>query len=220
MTAVARLGVPFPRRRHAARLVRLAVAVAVLAVAAGCGVADEEIPRDIPPAQRGDLSDPSSAAGVSPAGGRRIFFVLADGGQASVLRSVARDVGDSPAEVMTSLLSGPTAAEQASRLRTAIPEGTLLLGAQFVSQGTLQIDLSATIFDATGDALIDAVAQVVYTSNEIEGVDRVLLRVDGQEQRWPRGDGTLVSGPLTVFDYPGRVFTTQPDFPALPTPNA
>ncbi len=206
--------------RRVARL-RLVVLVAVLAALVGCGLQPDDLPRDIAEDQRGDLSEVGSVGEGSPVGGRRIFLVSADStGSTAQLRSVPRDVGSSPTEVLTALLAGPTVTEQATRLRSAIPPGTLLVDVEFVSQGTLQIDLSSAIFDATGDSLIDAVAQVIYTSNEIEGVEQVLLRVDGQAQQWPRGDGALVNGPLTIYDYPGRAVTTQPDFPAVPTPAA
>jgi spore germination protein GerM len=198
----------------------VALALALLALA-GCGLQPDDLPRDIAEDQRGDLSEVVSGGDDSPVGGRRIFLVSADStGSTSLLRSVPRDVGSSPTEVLTALLAGPTITEQATRLRSAIPQGTFLVDVEFVAQGTLQVDLSSAIFDATGDSLIDAVAQVIYTANEIEGVDQVLLRVDGQPQQWPRGDGALVNGPLTIYDYPGRAVTTQPDFPAVPTPVA
>lgn len=194
---------------------RRAIAVALAAWAlAGCGIDIDEIPRDIAVDQRGDLSDAGSIDVTPPVGGRRIFLVTGDG-TASLLRSVPRDVGASPAEVLTALLSGPTANEQASGLRTAIPPGTLLLGVNFVAQGTLELNISRSIFEATGDELIDAVAQIVYTAHEIDTVDEVILRVDGEAQRWPRGDGSLDDGPLTIYDYPDRAFTTQPDFPGV-----
>jgi hypothetical protein len=198
---------------------RIVALVLALVALVGCGLQPDDLPRDIAEDQRGDLSDAGSVGDDSPVGGRRIFLVSADStGSTSLLRSVPRDVGSSPTEVLTALLAGPTVTEQATRLRSAIPQGTLLVDVEFVSQGTLQIDLSSAIFDATGDSLIDAVAQVIYTANELDGVEQVLLRVDGQTQQWPRGDGALVNGPLTIYDYPGRAVTTQPDFPAVPTP--
>jgi hypothetical protein len=200
---------------------RVAVACLFVLVAAGCGLQPDDLPRDIAEDQRGDLSEVGSVGEDSPVGGRRVFLVSADStGSTALLRSVPRDVGSNPTEVLTALLAGPTVTEQATRLRSAIPQGTLLVDVEFVAQGTLQVDLSSAIFDATGDSLIDAVAQVVYTSNELDGVEQVVLRVDGQPQQWPRGDGALVNRPLTIYDYPGRAVTTQPDFPAVPTPAA
>ena len=71
---------------------------------------------------------------------------------------------------------------------------------------------------ASGEDLIDALAQLVFTSSELDGVRQVRILVDGTGQLWPVGDGTLSSQPLTVYDYPGRVATAQPDYPAIPTP--
>ena len=50
---------------------------------------------------------------------------------------------------------------------------------------------------------------------EIDGVERVSLAVDGALVEWPRGDGSLTSEPLTIFDYPGRAVSSQPDYPAI-----
>ena len=46
----------------------------------------------------------------------------------------------------------------------------------------------------------------------------VRLRVDGQDQSWPKGDGETNDGALTVYDYPGLVQSAQPPYPAVPSP--
>lgn len=192
---------------------RLALPLCV-ALLAGCAIDIDATPRDVAIDQRGDLSDAGSLNVTPPVGGRRIFFVTGDR-NASLLRSVPRDVGSSPPEILTALVSGPTSGEQDQGLRTSVPSGTLLLAVDFVARGSLEVNISRAIFDATGDDLINAVAQFVYTAHEIEGVESVVLKVDGAPQRWPRGDGSLDDGPLTIYDYPDRVFTTQPDFPGV-----
>lgn len=196
---------------------RVRAVVAVIAASllmAGCAIEVDTGARDIAVDQRGNLSDAGSSNQTPPVGGRRIFLVTGDD-TTSLLRSVPRDVGATPAEILTALLGGPTAGERAEGLRTAIPAGTLLLGVNFVAQGSLEVNISRSIFDATGDQLIDAIAQIVYTAHEIDGVDTVVLRVDGADQQWPRGDGSLDDGSLTIYDYPARVFSTQPDFPGV-----
>lgn len=200
------------------RGVRLLVLAALLAVAGGCGIQTDTAARDIPPEDRRDLSAPVAEAG--PLGGAaRIYLVETDrSGERSRLRLVNRDVPRTAVTVVEALLAGPTAAEQEDRLRTAIPEGTRLNSAAFISPGTLALDLSAELFEASGDVLIDAVAQLVFTTSELDRVIRVKLVVDGVAQAWPRGDGQLVATPLTVFDYPDRVVSSQPDYPAIPGP--
>ena len=48
----------------------------------------------------------------------------------------------------------------------------------------------------------------------------VVLSVDGMAQEWPTGSGSLVSRPLSVFDYPDRNPSSQPDYPSLPSRSA
>jgi spore germination protein GerM len=82
----------------------------------------------------------------------------------------------------------------------------------------LTVDVSPEITELSGDLLALAVAQIVFTASEIEGVRAVRLRVDGQDQQWPKGDGETREGTLTVYDYPGLVESAQPPYPAVPSP--
>ena len=70
-----------------------------------------------------------------------------------------------------------------------------------------------------GRLLIDAVAQIVYTVSEIDGVHDVAITVEGAPQRWPTADGSLQSAPLSVYDFPGLVTSAQPEYPAVPSQN-
>ena len=79
----------------------------------------------------------------------------------------------------------------------------------------VKVDVSSRIFDATGDDLVAAIAQIVLTLAEIDGVERVVIVVEGQPQEWPRGDGSLTADPLTEFDYPGRAASSQPPYPGI-----
>ncbi len=76
------------------------------------------------------------------------------------------------------------------------------------------------IFEATGATLVDALAQIVFTLSELTNVRGVRLQVEGADQEWPTGDGSLSDAPLTVFDFPERNPTSQPDYPAAPSPEA
>ena len=57
--------------------------------------------------------------------------------------------------------------------------------------GTLNVDLSPEILELQSSALRYAVAQIVYTADELDGVHSVRLRVDGEIQAWPAGRGEL-----------------------------
>lgn len=180
-----------------------------------CGITTDAEPRDIPLDQQSDLVRSGDDAAAEGSGTRVYLIDAAAPGQVALLRGVGRDVTPTPTAVLEALLDGPTAGELERRLRTAIPPDTELRSARFSSRTTLTVDLTEPIFDATGAELVDAVSQLVFTSSEVEGVQQVELRVDGELQEWPRGDGTLVDRPLTVFDFPGRVASSQPDYPAV-----
>jgi spore germination protein GerM len=78
--------------------------------------------------------------------------------------------------------------------------------------------VSSEMQQLTGEALIDGVAQIVFTASEITGVSAVSIVVDGIPQQWPSASGELQSEPLTRYDFPGLVHSSQPAFPSVPSP--
>jgi spore germination protein GerM len=205
------------------RLARAVALIAVAAVLAACGIDADSHPRDISGTRQQELAAIGRSNDQAPAGGSRVFLVDGAGGQDPVLRAVAREVPSEPdaliglSTLINALFEGPTASERARRLRTAIPAGTELIDADFEGPGTVSLDLSANILDASGDSLVAAVAQIVYTLGQLDNIEGVQLKVEGEARQWPTGDGTLTSAPLTVYLYPGRAASTQPDYPALPS---
>lgn len=209
-------------RRHGAAAVAVALVAAALA---GCGIGVDGTPRDVSADRQRDFeidnpTAPDEGTGSGDSDGLVYLVRESSTGDPAVIKAVHRDVAATAQALMESLLAGPTAAEQSARLSTAIPPGTSLLGVQFVDPGVLAVDLSEDILSATGDALVDAVAQIVLSMTQLERVEAVKLLVEGQEQQWPRGDGVVVSTPLSEYDFPGRVATTQPDYPPIPSPEA
>jgi spore germination protein GerM len=76
------------------------------------------------------------------------------------------------------------------------------------------------VFDElTAVALRTAVAQIVATASEIDGIEQVRIQIDGENQVWPVGDGENTGRPLTVYDYPGFIESSQPAYPAIPRAN-
>ena len=200
--------------RRAHDLFTLLAAVAVVALAVGCTIAPDSAPRDVPTEER-VLLVADSAEGAETAGEARIYLVAPAGDGASrQLRSVKRDALLQPIELLDVLFSGPNQSERDARMRTEIPSGTTLLGAQATGE-TLFVDVSEELLELTGEALTLAVAQIVFTAVQIPGIQTVRLRVDGEDQSWPRGDGQPRSGSLRTFDYPGLVESSQPAFPGV-----
>jgi hypothetical protein len=205
MTTVSRLG-----RAFTALALALAAAVSV-----GCTIAPDASPRDVPAEER-TLLVSEALEGAETAGDARIYLVApADSNQQRQLRSVQRDSVLLPDAVLRTLFNGPNQSELDSRLVTQIPSRTQLLSTRLVGE-TLFVDISEEILELTGEALTLAVAQIVFTASEIPGVQTIRLRVNGEDQSWPRGDGQPRSGSLRIFDFPGFVESSQPPYPAAP----
>jgi hypothetical protein len=207
--------------RHPRRLSLRLVGVGLFVMTcASCSIDAEGTPRDIAVRDRGDLRSSFDEAAGAAVGSGRIYLLSPEvPGQPRTLQSVARDVGDTPADAMQALFEGPNTAELQGLLRSAIPTGTRLLD---VSQdgSELVVDVSSELQQLTGEALIDGVAQIVLTASEITGISSASIAIDGVPQQWPAASGELQSEPLTRYDFPGTVLSSQPAFPSVPSPGA
>ena len=193
-------------------------AVALVFVAAGCSIDPEGTPRDIGPRDQLDLNANFDQPAGAATGSGRIYLLSPEIlGQPHTLQSVARDLGGTPADAIQALFEGPNTVELQEKLRSAIPPGTRLLG---ISEdgGELVVDISNELQQLTGEALIDGVAQIVLTATAVSGVSSVSITIDGVPQQWPAGSGELQSDPLTRYDFPNLVLSSQPAFPSVPSP--
>jgi spore germination protein GerM len=189
----------------------------MLATITACSIQPESSPSDVPQEQRGNFGDPET--GDEAAGSNTIYLLGAsDPDEPQRLRSVSRDVPTTPAAVLRSLFAGPNAEERDEQLDTAIPTDLELLSARTVGQ-VLTVDVVDAFDELTSDGLRVAVAQIVSTADGIEGVRAVQLRIDGESRVWPLGNGELTDRPLTVYDYPGIIESTQPAYPGIPGSN-
>ena len=185
-------------------------AVAALTFSA-CGVQPDAAPRDLPEEERTIAID-VGPSGSSAAGANRIYLVAP--GEERLLRSVPRQA-ETRAELIEILFAGPNDDELAAQYSSFIPPTTELISARTQGQ-VLTINLRGGIAELSGQNLAQAVAQIVYTANELEGVEAVQLRVDDEELAWPKASGETTSDPLRIYDYPNLVVTAQPEFPTLP----
>lgn len=194
----------------------VALTLIALAAFAGCSIQPEASPNDLPEERANVFGEP--ATGDEAAGTNRIYLLAPPDVEAPQrLRSVQRDVLPAAESVLESLFAGPNADERDAQLDTAIPADVELLDARPVGQ-VLTVDLNDVFDDLTPDGLRLAVAQIVSTATDIDGVRSVQLRIDGELRVWPLGNGELTDRPLTQYDYPGLVESSQPAFPAIPSP--
>lgn len=193
----------------------VALIVALIALV-GCSIQPEAAPNDLPDERANVFGEP--ATGDEAAGTNRIYLLAPpDVDAPQRLRSAQRDVPTAPVSVLESLFAGPNADEREGGLDTAIPADVDLVAARTVGQ-VLTVDLNDVFDDLTPDGLRLAVAQIVSTATDIDGVQSVQLRIDGEPRVWPLGNGELTDRPLTRYDYPGLVESSQPAFPAIPSP--
>jgi hypothetical protein len=194
----------------------VALMVITLAAVSGCSIQPDASPNDLPDEVANVFGDPDT--GDEAAGTNRIYLLAPPDVEAPQrLRAVQRDVLTLPGSVLESLFAGPNADERNDLLDTAIPADVELIDARQVGQ-VLTVDLNDVFDELTPEGLRLAVAQIVSTATDIDGVQLVQLRIDGEERVWPLGNGELTDRPLTQYDYPGLVESSQPAFPAIPSP--
>ncbi|HEX7166455.1 MAG TPA: GerMN domain-containing protein [Acidimicrobiales bacterium] len=103
-----------------------------------------------------------------------------------------------PEEALAALASPPE--DAAPALRTALAD-PLVVRDITVGAGVARVDLALSINELGGDDQLLAVAQIVCTLTARPGVGQVSFAVEGTPVEVPRGDGSLVSQPVSRDDY-------------------
>ena len=203
------------RARRWTHVVLLPVLLAMPVVVAGCAIQADSSPRDITDADQVAFgADP--ATGGAAEGSSLIFLVAPhEPGQPALLRSVMRDVDPDLTPVLRALFDGPNTSESSGDLTSAIPTALDLNEEARQTGRTWIVDVNDGLDQLDAVDLRTALAQIVTTATAIDDVDEVQIRVNGEERQWPRGDGALTDRPLTPYDFPGVVESTQPPYPSL-----
>jgi spore germination protein GerM len=203
--------------RRTRPLVAGIVLAALAASLAACGIPVDSQPHDIT-----DRRSPTSVASavsstVAQNVRAKVFFIAtATAGRPDRLQTTLRPAEVSLPSVIKELLKGPTA-DEAKAVLTAIPMETQLTSATLSADGVAEINLNDTFFNAKGDQLVRAVAQLVYTASAVPSVTQVRILVNGTPRDWPRADGSRVSKALTVADFAELSPSSQPDYVAIPS---
>jgi len=173
----------------------VAGALASLAALASCGVPIDSGPKAL---ARGNvpfgLLRPSSTTTTSPSAApvtvSVVIYLLAANGQ---LSAAAREV-PVPAPltaILGALVDGPTNAEAAAGLQSAVPSQTQVISAS-VAGGIATVDLGGTFAQLVGTPEIEAVAQIVFTATAVPGVSGVSFELNGQQVAVPTATGAEV----------------------------
>ncbi len=189
-------------RRPPAGLALLAVA----AVAAGCAIPTQGSPNTIAPSKVPfNLLDPHlptttttqpKPSSLVPV---RVFFV----NPSNQLQPEARVVA-APApltSILTAMLAGPTSAEAAGGVFTAIPSDVAVLSTA-TQGGVVTVNMNTTFGEITGNNIELAVAQIVATIATEDGLGTgVVFEIDGQRTSVPIANGSQVAGPVYLIDF-------------------
>lgn len=186
-----------------ADLAAAATALVVAGSLVACGIPADSQPqalarKDIP----FDLLAPSTTIASPGTPGARVplnVYLVGITGLVPVSREVRAPA--TLTEALNALLTGPTDAEVATGLRTAVGAQTSV-SAGVVGFGVGTVDLGGSFGQVGGQEQILAVAQLVFTATSVPGIVKVQFTLGGRPVEVPAGDGTLTQGPLGRSDFP------------------
>jgi hypothetical protein len=174
------------KRLIAASASGLAVAILAAACASGhagsLGPAPKGVPSSSSPRPTtSPKATPTSSPHPSPhpTGGKTFTYQVwfEQNGKLFVTRRTSPFTVAVGRTALTAMLAGPSSAERAAGVATAIPSGSRLLGLT-ITGGVATVDLSSE-FRPAGSVSALSVAQVVYTITQYSNVKLVVLRADG-----------------------------------------
>jgi len=175
-------------------------ALITIAIGASCGYPTESEPRAVgldavpAPLQPG-ATPPTTAVASSEAA---TVWLVRDGSLAGVVRQVPIPV--EAGSVVASLAAGPTEEEQTRRLRSAIPDASVVVEA-VTSRGVATVELAPGFSDIPPADQVLAIGQLVLTLTDLRGIGRVRFAVDGAPIAVPLPDGTASEEPVSRDDF-------------------
>jgi germination protein M len=174
------------------------------AVLAACGGGSSPTPAASvtvtasPPASQSSAPSPSPSTTAAPTNLSLYFLRGEELGVAA--RRVPQTTKPATA-AMEALLAGPTAAEKAAGLTSAVPSGSRLLGLS-IDGTTARVDLSARFAAGGGSLSMQArVAQVVYTLSQFPTIKAVDFMLDGSLVETLGGEGLILDAGQTRADW-------------------
>lgn len=177
---------------------RLAVALIAAVALTGCGLQPQDRPEVVPNTEMATTTGTRTpGAPTSPAPGHRLagIYLLRQDRLVLVHRSVPKTADVE--HIVSQLADGPTTAEAADGLRTAVLPGPIRVG---VAGPSADVTVSSALTQLAGTDQLHAFAQVVWTVTEHSTATTVRVLVSGQRIRVPTDMG-LVSRPVSRADF-------------------
>lgn len=148
---------------------------------------------------------PSPTPSAEPGGETMSFEVWFAAGEGPWLFVTRRTEPSDPgigAASLRALFAGPTDAERAAAIGSAVPEGTELLGLR-IEDGLATADLSAGFESGGGStSMILRLAQLTYTLTQFGSVDEVIFTLEGEPiGEYFSSEGIVVDHPMTRRDF-------------------
>jgi spore germination protein GerM len=99
------------------------------------------------------------------------------------------------------LLKGPTEEEKKNGFSTSLNENTRILNLN-IEGDTVNLDFSKDVEEGGGTLLMETrIAQIVYTSTQFPGIERVRFLIEGKTINYFSGEGiTIVEKPISRED--------------------
>lgn len=205
-------------RRRFAQAIGTAVLTAALAVTASCASSTKSAQGPTTTAPTGPATTAPPATTPTTTTDVRVYFMHGD--RIDVAHRTITATRQVAAAAMTELLAGPTPADAAAGLTTAIPSTTRLLGVN-IAGGVATVDLTSSFASGGGSlSMLGRLAQVTYTLTQFPTVNGVTFHLDGQAVTVFGGEGIILDHPATrasfesvtppiLVEFPGRGWAVQ-----------
>jgi spore germination protein GerM len=170
---------------------------AVMLLLGGCGVPAQDEPHQVELPRR-PLNETITPAVTEPVGEvAQVMCLVRDNRLVQAVRRV--DAIPGPQRQLDQLIAGPTPAEQAQDLSTALATTALTVTVPTTAVATVEVGETDESTGRSDEVL--AYGQIVCTLTSRADIAVVSFQRDGRPLQVPRGDLTLTSEPLREADY-------------------
>jgi spore germination protein GerM len=179
-----------------------ATALTCIVLLSACGVPAQDEPHPVTLPRR-PLNTTASATTGEPAGEvAQVICLTRDDRLVETVRRSGAGLG--PQRQLDLLVAGPTPAEQAQGLTTALAATVLRVT---VPAGSTTAAVEISVPEEGAGRIDEAVAygQIVCTLTARPDIAAVRFLRDGQPLQVPDGDGAVTGAPLTAADYRSRI---------------